>query len=84
MPDQEPREIPDFNESLMHMRTQLARFHIAFMTALQRQREEGASLVEYALLLSLIALACFAAVTQLGGDTGRSLSTSGNSIITAN
>ncbi|HUW01350.1 MAG TPA: hypothetical protein VMW08_03245 [Acidimicrobiales bacterium] len=66
------------------MRTPLARFHIAFRAALQRHREDGASLVEYALLISLIALACFAAVTALGGDTGDSLSTSGNSIITAN
>jgi pilus assembly protein Flp/PilA len=35
---------------------------------LRCQEERGASLVEYALLLALIALVCIAAVTQLGGS----------------
>ena len=34
---------------------------------LRRQEERGASLVEYALLLALIALVCIAAVTSFGG-----------------
>lgn len=63
----------------------LIRLHVACCAALQRHRDdEGASLVEYALLISFIALACFAAVVALGGETGDSLSTSGSSIVTAN
>ena len=34
---------------------------------LRLQEERGASLVEYALLLALIALVCIAAVTSFGG-----------------
>jgi pilus assembly protein Flp/PilA len=34
---------------------------------LRFREERGASLVEYALLLALIALVCIAAVTSLGG-----------------
>jgi Flp pilus assembly pilin Flp len=44
------------------------------------QEDRGASLVEYALLLALIALVCFAAIIALGGNVGDSLSTSGSSI----
>ena len=44
------------------------------------QEDRGASLVEYALLLALIALVCFAAIIALGGSVGDSLSTSGSSI----
>lgn len=44
------------------------------------QHERGASLVEYALLLALIALVCFAAIIALGGNVGDSLSSSGSSI----
>ena len=36
--------------------------------------EEGASLVEYAFLLALIAMACFAAVTLLWNNTSTRLS----------
>jgi pilus assembly protein Flp/PilA len=32
-----------------------------------RKREEGASLVEYGLLVGLIAVVCVAAITTLGG-----------------
>jgi len=42
--------------------------------------ERGASLVEYALLLALIALVCVSAVQFLGGSTGASLDRSGSSI----
>ena len=36
--------------------------------------EEGASLVEYGLLLSLVAVVCIAAVTLLGGSISTMLS----------
>jgi Flp pilus assembly pilin Flp len=37
-------------------------------TKLFRNDEEGASLVEYGLLVALIACACIAAITALGGS----------------
>ena len=45
--------------------------------------DRGASLVEYVLLLSLIALVCLAALSYLGGSNGGSLNRSSNSIVTA-
>ena len=42
--------------------------------------ERGASLVEYALLLALIAAVCFAAVGLLGTGTSKPLSGFGNSL----
>lgn len=42
--------------------------------------ERGASLVEYALLVALIALVCVAAVTFLGNQTADSISNIGNSL----
>jgi pilus assembly protein Flp/PilA len=45
--------------------------------------DRGASLVEYALLLALIALVCVAAVAFVGGSTGTNLSTSGTRISSA-
>jgi pilus assembly protein Flp/PilA len=42
--------------------------------------ERGASLVEYALLLALIAMVCFAAVGLLGNSVGTRLSTTGGSL----
>ena len=43
-------------------------------------RERGASLVEYALLVGLIAVVCIGAVTFFGTEVTDSLSTSGGSI----
>jgi pilus assembly protein Flp/PilA len=40
--------------------------------------DEGASLVEYALVLALIALVCVAAMTYFGSSTALSLSKSGS------
>ena len=45
-----------------------------------RSGDRAASLVEYALLIALIALAMVAAVTFLGDSTSGSLNTSGSSI----
>ena len=42
--------------------------------------ERGASLVEYALLVALIAVVCIAAVTTLGKSASRKFSTVGASI----
>ena len=47
-------------------------------------RDRGASLVEYALLLALIAVVCIGAVTAFGAATNTSVSRSGNSIVSAN
>ena len=43
--------------------------------------EDGASLVEYALLLALIFVVCIAAITLLGNNTGNVLSRAGGSIV---
>jgi Flp pilus assembly pilin Flp len=45
--------------------------------------DQGASLVEYAFLLALIALVCIGAVTYFGSAVGASFSQSGSSIIHA-
>ena len=42
--------------------------------------DRGASLVEYAFLVALIAIVCLAAVAVFGEDTSTSFSTTGNSI----
>jgi pilus assembly protein Flp/PilA len=46
----------------------------------QAKTERGASLVEYALLVALIAVVCIAAVTLLGRNAGEKFSQIGNSI----
>lgn len=43
--------------------------------------ERGASLVEYALLVVLIALVCVAAVTFFGGQTSETFQRVGDSVI---
>ena len=45
--------------------------------------ESGASLVEYALLVSLIALVCIAAMTFLGNSTADSYDSFGSSLAVA-
>jgi pilus assembly protein Flp/PilA len=42
--------------------------------------EEGASLVEYALIVALIAVVCLAAITQLGKGANSTLSSAAASI----
>ncbi|MDQ1403182.1 MAG: pilus assembly protein Flp/PilA [Actinomycetota bacterium] len=42
--------------------------------------ERGASLVEYALLVALIAVVCIIAVTTLGGNASKKLSKVGSAI----
>jgi Flp pilus assembly pilin Flp len=45
--------------------------------------DSGAGILEYGLVLSLVALLAIAALLMLGGDSSRSLSRSGNSFVTA-
>jgi pilus assembly protein Flp/PilA len=45
--------------------------------------EKGASLVEYVLLVALIAVVCIAALTLLGGSASTKLSSVGNAISSA-
>lgn len=52
--------------------TFLTQLHLRILTGIRSDR--GASLVEYALLLALIAMVCIAAVTALGSTTSTSFS----------
>ena len=54
----------------------------AFLSAWVRAHttERGASLVEYALLVALIAVVCIAAITTLGAEASSKFSTVGASI----
>lgn len=63
----------------------LSRIQIAWLTRSGRTTDDrGASLVEYALLVAFIALACFSAVGYFGGANDASLDGSASSIVTAN
>jgi Flp pilus assembly pilin Flp len=48
-----------------------------------RRRDRGAGLVEYALLLALIAFVCLGALQYFGVTNGGSINKSANSVITA-
>lgn len=48
-----------------------------------REDERGASLVEYALLVGLIAVVCIGAVTYFGSADAGSLTDSGSQIVNA-
>ena len=45
-----------------------------------REREEGQTLVEYALIISLVALACIAALIFLSGKIQALFTSAGNSL----
>jgi pilus assembly protein Flp/PilA len=53
---------------------------IARMQAMWATRERGATAVEYALMVALIAIAVIAAVTFLGNKIGNTFNNSGNSL----
>ena len=53
---------------------------IHYLQARFAKTERGAALVEYALLLALIAVVCIAALTALGGDASSKFEDVGNSI----
>jgi Flp pilus assembly pilin Flp len=54
----------------------------AFVSVMHRRNpsEDGASLVEYALLLAFIAVVCIAAVAFFGGEVSDSFSRTGSQI----
>ena len=56
------------------------RWYVTLSSWSTRQLERGASLVEYALLLALIALVCVTAVQFLGTSASGSLDRSGSSL----
>ena len=55
-------------------------FIATWMRARFGDTERGASLVEYALLVALIAVVCIAAIALLGGNASDKLSEVGDSI----
>jgi len=59
---------------------------VALWTQLQarlRRDEQGASLVEYVLLVALIAVVCIVALQLLGGSASTKLTSVGNAISSA-
>jgi pilus assembly protein Flp/PilA len=64
--------------SMLVQLVQLVQLH--FPRVRSARDERGASLVEYALLLALIALVCVGALQLLGGDVSTRLSGVGNSL----
>jgi pilus assembly protein Flp/PilA len=52
----------------------------AYIRARFGDSERGAALVEYALLLALIAVVCIVALTTLGGKASSKFTTIGNSL----
>ena len=57
----------------------LCKLHSKFTT----KKEEGATMVEYGLLVALIACACVAAITTLGTDLAALFNTAASDITTA-
>lgn len=53
---------------------------VPFVQARFGRDEEGASLVEYALLVALIAVVCIVAVTLLGSNASTKFSQTGSSL----
>ena len=64
----------------MDILTYWNRFCAPFVRAHFSRDERGASLVEYALLVALIAVICIGAVTLLGSKASDTLSSAGSSI----
>jgi len=59
----------------------ITQFHfIKAWLAAQAKTERGASLVEYALLVALIAVVCIGAVTLLAGGAEKTFSNAGNKL----
>jgi Flp pilus assembly pilin Flp len=64
--------------------TDLQRSHTLTQSPRRLHGDTGASLVEYALLVALIAVVCIGAVTAFGSATSGSITRSNNSMITPN
>jgi pilus assembly protein Flp/PilA len=60
--------------------TEIARQTCLFIQARFAKTERGASLIEYAFLVGLIAIVCLSAVTFFGGQTSAKYSKIGSSI----
>ncbi|MDQ3896099.1 MAG: Flp family type IVb pilin [Actinomycetota bacterium] len=56
---------------------------VRYLQARFTKTERGAALVEYALLLALIAVVCIVALTQLGNDASSKFDNVGQSIAKA-
>ena len=69
--------------SPMMLRTRLRSFCHRLSARARHAGEAGASLIEYALLAVLIAVACLAAVRYFGDTTSHSFSTSASQISNA-
>ena len=64
----------------MDLVTYWVRYCAPFVRARFGRTERGASLVEYALLVALIAVVCIVAVTQLGSNASNKFSKIGSAI----
>ena len=64
----------------MDLVTYWQRFCAPFLRARFGRTERGASLVEYALLVALIAVVCIVAVSLLGSNASRKFSTTASAI----
>jgi Flp pilus assembly pilin Flp len=60
------------------------RLHIWFALRRLDDQDRGASLVEYALLVALIAIVCIVAVQFLGNETSSSFDDAGDSFANTN
>ena len=58
----------------------VTKFYTSVLAAWNTRDDRGASLVEYALLVALIAVICIAAVTLLGGNASGKLNDVGVAI----
>jgi pilus assembly protein Flp/PilA len=78
-----PYAFDDESRTIVHMEAQSVTVSYEFLRAWIRAHvasERAASLVEYALLVALIAVVCIAAVTTLGKSASSKFSTVGASI----
>ena len=73
------REGPDSSKGTERMHVGI----VEYMQARFAKTERGAALVEYALLLALIAVVCIVALTTLGGQASSKFTDVGNSISAA-
>ena len=62
--------------------TQLVEMWVRFRAQLARDDEKGASLVEYALLVALIAVVCIVAIQFLGTSASSTFSNVGSNLST--
>ena len=58
----------------------LLTYWVSYLSRPRRRDERGASLVEYVLLVGMIALVCFVAIAFFGGSLSNSFSSSGSRI----